>query len=192
MRQYLIPLALLFFVGCNNQSQTNEEHISPQSEEMATEATTAPEANTTQEVQAENTVTEPTANTVAEVKVPEVPKAEPVIKTAPPAKVEKAPAAVKEPAKPAPEASKAAPVATVDGSVIFAQKCASCHGSKAEKAALGKSQIIAGWSSQQIDDALNGYKNGTYGKEMKAIMQGQAKSLSADQQKALAQHISTL
>ncbi|OYY80865.1 MAG: cytochrome C, partial [Methylophilales bacterium 16-45-9] len=27
------------------------------------------------------------------------------------------------------------------------QKCAACHGLKAEKHALGKSEVIAGWSS---------------------------------------------
>lgn len=191
MKKYFLPLALLFFVGCNNQSQTNEVQTPTLSEETIAETTTPTEENTTQEIQADNTAVEPTATT-AEVKVPEAPKAEPVAKT-PPAKVEKAPAVAKEPVKPKAEAPKPAPAAVaVDGSVVFAQKCASCHGIKAEKSALGKSQIIAGWSAQQVEDALNGYKDGSYGKEMKALMQGQAKGLSADQLKAVAQHISTL
>lgn len=81
---------------------------------------------------------------------------------------------------------------SVDNATLFAQKCASCHGMKAEKAALGKSQVIAGWNEQKTKDALKGYQAGTYGKEMKALMQGQAKGLSDAQIDALAKHISGL
>lgn len=94
------------------------------------------------------------------------------------------------------ESKTPAPVKTtavsVDGSALFGQKCASCHGMKAEKSALGKSQVIAGWSEQQVKEALKGYQAGTYGKEMKALMQGQAKPLSDAQIDALAKHISGL
>lgn len=91
-----------------------------------------------------------------------------------------------------PNTSSAATVVPIDGGALFAQKCASCHGAKAEKSALGKSQIIATFSEQQIKDALHGYQAGTYGKEMKALMQGQAKPLSDEQINALAKHVSTL
>lgn len=70
--------------------------------------------------------------------------------------------------------------------------CASCHGQKGEKPALGKSQIIAGWDKQKTIDALNGYKNGTYGGAMKAIMLGQVSSKSDEEIEALAEFISTL
>lgn len=63
------------------------------------------------------------------------------------------------------------------GKELFA-KCSSCHGSNAEKKALGKSQIIKGWDKQKVSDALNGYKNGTYGGDMKGIMKGQVATLS--------------
>ena len=63
---------------------------------------------------------------------------------------------------------------------------------KGEKAALGKSAIIADFSEQQVKEALKGYQAGTYGKEMKALMQGQAKGLNDAQIDALAKHISTL
>jgi cytochrome c553 len=82
--------------------------------------------------------------------------------------------------------------ASVDASTLFSQKCASCHGAKAEKSALNKSQIIATLSEQQINDALKGYQNGTYGREMKAVMQGQAKALNDAQIDALAKYISAL
>lgn len=91
-------------------------------------------------------------------------------------------------ATPAPKST----AATVDAGVLFGQKCASCHGAKAEKTALGKSQIIADFNEQQIKDALHGYQAGTYGKDMKVLMQGQAKALSNAQIDALAKHISAL
>jgi len=68
--------------------------------------------------------------------------------------------------------------------------CSSCHGATAEKSALGKSQIIQGWSSQRIEEAIHGYKNGTYGGQMKAIMKGQTSKLSDSEVKTLAEHIS--
>jgi cytochrome c553 len=80
----------------------------------------------------------------------------------------------------------------VDGKAIFTQKCVSCHGVKAEKSALNKSQIIANFSEAQIKDALKGYQAGTYGKEMKGIMQGQVKTFDDTQIEALAHYISTL
>ena len=82
--------------------------------------------------------------------------------------------------------------AAVDAASLFAQKCVSCHGAKAEKAALNKSQIIANFSEAQVKEALKGYQNGTYGKEMKAVMQGQAKGLNDAQIDALASYISGL
>lgn len=93
---------------------------------------------------------------------------------------------------PAPAPKKAVTTASVDGGALFSQKCASCHGAKAEKSALGKSAIIADFSEQQVKEALKGYQAGTYGKEMKALMQGQAKGLNEGQIDALAKHISSL
>lgn len=90
------------------------------------------------------------------------------------------------------QAVEKAPVnASVDASTLFAQKCASCHGAKGEKSALNKSQIIASFSEAQIKDALKGYQGGTYGKELKAVMQGQAKGLNDAQIDALAKSISS-
>lgn len=92
------------------------------------------------------------------------------------------------------ETAVPAPVtaAAVDGNAMFVQKCASCHGNKAEKSALNKSQVIADFNEQQLKDSLHGYQTGTYGKEMKSLMQGQVKSLSPEQINALAKYISTL
>ena len=70
--------------------------------------------------------------------------------------------------------------------------CVACHGSKAEKSALNKSQIIAGWSSENTIAALSGYKNGTYGGSMKSTMSAQVKNLDTDAITALAKYIETL
>lgn len=72
------------------------------------------------------------------------------------------------------------------------QKCASCHGVSAEKSALGKSQVIAGWDAQKTIDAIIGYQNGTYGGAMKALMSAQVKNLSDEEIQALARYIAAL
>jgi len=56
--------------------------------------------------------------------------------------------------------------------------CAGCHGAKAEKPALGKSQVIAGWPAEKTIAALKGYKDGSYGGAMKGVMKGQVARLS--------------
>lgn len=68
--------------------------------------------------------------------------------------------------------------------------CATCHGATAEKAALGKSQIIKGWSADKIEAALHGYKDGSYGGPMKGVMKGQVARLSDADIKDLAAQIS--
>ncbi|MEN4045388.1 c-type cytochrome [Sulfurimonas sp. NWX367] len=80
---------------------------------------------------------------------------------------------------------------TADGAKLFTA-CSSCHGAHAEKKALGKSQIIKGWDKTKIITALKGYKDGTYGGAMKAVMKGQAAKLSDADIKALAEYISKL
>lgn len=72
------------------------------------------------------------------------------------------------------------------------KKCASCHGPKGEKAALGVSKIIASMSKDDIAKALKGYKDGTYGGAKKGIMKGQASSLNDAQIEELAAYIPTL
>lgn len=82
-------------------------------------------------------------------------------------------------------------VSTPNGAKLFV-KCSSCHGLKAEKSALSKSQIIQGWSSDKITAAINGYRDGTYGSTMKGLMKSQVKTLSPNEIKVLAEYISKL
>ncbi|MBU3016070.1 cytochrome C [Poseidonibacter lekithochrous] len=70
--------------------------------------------------------------------------------------------------------------------------CAACHGQKAEKKALGKSHIIAGWDVAKTTAALNGYKDGSYGGAMKAVMKGQAMRLSDEDIADLAKQIAAM
>lgn len=83
-------------------------------------------------------------------------------------------------------------LSAADGGSLY-QKCAACHGAKAEKAALGKSEVIAGWSSDKTLEALKGYKAGTRNvKGMGALMKGQTAALSDADMKALADYIAKL
>ena len=79
----------------------------------------------------------------------------------------------------------------LDGEVLY-KSCASCHGQKAEKEALGKSQVIAGWDKEKTIQALNGYKDGSYGGVMKNIMKGQVATKTDAEIDALATFISNL
>ena len=80
---------------------------------------------------------------------------------------------------------------SIDATVLY-KTCGSCHGEKAEKAALGKSQVIAGWDKQRIIDAIYGYRNGTYGGIMKNIMAGHVNNKSDAEIEALAELISKM
>lgn len=77
-----------------------------------------------------------------------------------------------------------------DGAEIYKAKCFSCHGEKASKAALNKSQIIAGWDAQKTIASMNGYKNGEGG-AMKNVMKPIASGLSDDDLKAVATTIAS-
>ena len=68
-------------------------------------------------------------------------------------------------------------------------KCAACHGAQGEKVSLGKSLIIKDMSKDAFVAALKGYKDGTYGKEMKAMMKAQVTMLNDDQMQEIANYI---
>ena len=72
------------------------------------------------------------------------------------------------------------------------KKCAACHGVNGEKVALGKSKVINAMSEKELTDAMNGYKDGTYGGPMKGLMKGQVAKLSADEINSLSAYIVTL
>ena len=66
-------------------------------------------------------------------------------------------------------------LAASNGADLY-KKCTSCHGANGEKHALNKSKIINEMSKEELVTALKGYKDGTYGGAMKALMKGQVAS----------------
>jgi cytochrome c553 len=137
----------------------------------------------------------PQETAVKAVEPAPVPAPEPETKPVQPAEAVKAEApkeTVTEEAAPAPKAETPAPAVetAINGATLFKQKCATCHGQAAEKSALNVSEPIAGWEVSRTVDALNGYKAGTYGKNMKGMMQGQVKTISDAEIQALAEFIS--
>lgn len=83
-------------------------------------------------------------------------------------------------------------VSAPSGANLYAQKCASCHGKGAKKSALNASEAIAGWDSAKTQSTLKGYQDGSYGRKMKNIMQGQTKPLSDTDIKLISDYISIL
>ena len=77
-----------------------------------------------------------------------------------------------------------------DGAALF-KKCASCHGASGEKHALNKSRIINEMSKEEIAAALKGYKAGTYGGAMKALMKGQIAAYSDEDIETVAAFIAS-
>jgi cytochrome c len=196
MKYLISTVAALLLLGCGSQQEKEKTTEQPAAKETAVQETTAPEATeevtvteTAAEVETEpeaaaatDTTTETVKETVETVQESAAAAAE---------KVEAGAAAAAENAEAAIQESVAAESA-VDGAALFAQKCASCHGTNAEKPALGKSQVIAGWDAAKTETALRGYIDGTYGGAMKAVMQGQAKALGDAQINAVAEYIGSL
>lgn len=76
-----------------------------------------------------------------------------------------------------------------DGKTLYA-KCAGCHG--ADGAKTGMSKPLKGMSADAFTKAMEGYKAKKFGGPKKAVMEGQAAALSADDIKALAGYVSKL
>ena len=78
-----------------------------------------------------------------------------------------------------------------DGADLY-KKCAGCHGANGEKVALGKSKVIQDLTQDQLKTSLTGYKDGSYGGSMKALMKGQVAALDAKQIDSLASYIASM
>ena len=68
-------------------------------------------------------------------------------------------------------------------------KCVACHGAEGEKSALNKSLIIKDMPKADFMSAMKGYKDGSYGKDQKALMKAQVASLSDAQIEEIASFI---
>lgn len=82
--------------------------------------------------------------------------------------------------------SFAAAASAADGKALYA-KCAGCHGADGSKTAMSKP--LKGMGADAVAKALEGYKAKKFGGAKKAVMEGQAASLSADDIKALAAYV---
>jgi len=78
---------------------------------------------------------------------------------------------------------------TAATAAVNGKACVACHGANWEKAAMGKSKIVANQTHAEIATALKGYKAGTYGGPMKGVMKGQVARYSDAELEAFAQTI---
>jgi len=177
-------VAILTFSGCGNDNKSAE--TSQKATEVTKSASEAVKeaANKTVEAAKEsaNKAVEATKEAAANVanKAKEA--------------AQKAAEATKEAANKAANAVKEATASSDNskGKEIY-KRCVSCHGADGKTKALGKSEIIAGQNADDLVKKLEEYKAGTRNVAgMGALMNGQVKSLSDEEIKAVAQYISNL
>ena len=68
--------------------------------------------------------------------------------------------------------------------------CSACHGPTGEMKAMNVAPLLKGQSKADIMKKIKGYKDGSYGGPMKAVMAGQVAKLSDADIEALADKIS--
>jgi len=168
----IIAIAALLFTGCGNSEQKTQTTASTQEKaSVETVVGTKPQAKQEQSVAIETHGPKEEAN-IAKIPTTVAPTPLPIKKESTPKEVTQK--------------------ASIDASKLYAS-CAGCHGGKGEKKALGKSELIGGWSALKVEEALKEYrskKRNVHG--MGAVMQGQAAKLSDEEIKALGEYISKL
>jgi len=188
MKKIILIATLLVFVGCSNDNnkENNTQEVKKQLPQKPKSKVLNDIANSRK---AQMQTVESKKELLQEKEVIKKPivekKVEAVVKKIETVKiVEKKEITHKEEPKKIVQAGKS-------GEEIF-KACTACHGAKADKPALGKSQIIKGWDATKVSAALNGYKDGTYGGPMKALMIGQVGFLSDEEVQAVSEYISKL
>jgi cytochrome c553 len=201
MKIALLAVLAFMLIGCGEESKTQTHEA--QTHETQKVTTHEVKAQAVKEVvekvapkkEAKESITktvEHTTEAVKSVATEAVESATKAVESATKTVTESATKAVESATKAVEPVKKAVAEATsADGKTIF-KACIGCHGASAEKPALGKSKVIKGWDAAKVEEALNGYKNGTYGGAMKALMKGQASKLSDNDIKAVAEYISKL
>lgn len=66
-------------------------------------------------------------------------------------------------------------------SSIELASCKACHGINFEKAALGSSKIVSDMTKEEVSEALVGYKNKSYGRNMKGLMIDKVKQYTIEE-----------
>lgn len=87
-----------------------------------------------------------------------------------------------------PQTVVAAEPKAFDGVATYSSKCSSCHGAKGE----GKSIFpkLAGQTQKELVEKLQGYKNGTFGNDKKAMMIPNVTNLSDEEINQIAEVVS--
>jgi|LGOV01.1.fsa_nt_gb cytochrome c553 len=80
----------------------------------------------------------------------------------------------------------------VDAQALYKENCSNCHGKFARKSAFGKSQVISGFTKEEIKNAIIGYQEETYGGSMRTLMRKEVSSLNEEEIDALSLYISTI
>ena len=70
---------------------------------------------------------------------------------------------------------------TIVESSIDLVSCKACHGKNFEKAALGSSKIVSYMTKEEVSEALVGYKDKTYGRNMKGLMIDKVKQYTEEE-----------
>jgi cytochrome c-type protein NapB len=161
-------VASLLFVGCGN----NTKEATAPAAEKATEKSVVEKAT-----EAASSAVEATKEAATKA----VEKTAEVAKDAKKAVEEKATEVKKAVEEKATEAKKAVTEKVADAKEAVAgavdtKACAACHGVSFEKKAMNVSKIVKDMSKEDIIKALKGYKDGSYGGSMKALMKGQVAS----------------
>ncbi len=79
--------------------------------------------------------------------------------------------------------------AAVSAPAINLAACAACHGKDFEKKAMGVSKVVKDMSKADVETALKGYKDGSYGGNMKTLMKGQVSAFDDAKIKAISEQI---
>ena len=83
------------------------------------------------------------------------------------------------------------PVEESDGSALYRQHCASCHGDDGSETPVG-SVPIKGQSPEEVKTKLAGYVDDTYGGKNKLMMQKALKKLSPEEIASIEAYMETI
>lgn len=83
-----------------------------------------------------------------------------------------------------------AAIAAEDGKALYLSHCAGCHGKDGSATSLGAS--LKGLSGEDCLRKLQGYADGSFGGNQKAVMEGIVKKRSPDELKAIAEYVGGL
>ena len=184
MKNIILIATLLIFAGCSSdeKKETTTKEVKKEAKQEVKQMPQKPKSKVLNEIAASRKVQANVAPTEEVTKKEVITKKEVVVEEK--VEIKKEVVVIKEEPKEVAKAVKS-------GEEIF-KACIACHGKNAEKVALGKSQIIKGWSASKISAALNGYKDGTYGGKMKVLMIGQVGFLTDEEVKSVSEYISKL